>query len=60
MPKSSSITISRKVAAGGLAGSLTIILVWVLNTAIGVDVPPEVASAFTTILTFGTGFIVNP
>lgn len=54
-----SISINNKVAAGGVAGAVTIILVWVLNSAIGVDVPPEVASAFTTILTFVAGFVVK-
>lgn len=35
---------------GGVAGSLTVILVWVVGMA-GLDVPPEVASAFTTLVT---------
>lgn len=43
-------TITPKVAAASLAGGLSVILVWVLNTLVGVDVPPEVASAFTTVL----------
>lgn len=49
--------IDNKVAAGGVAGAVTIILVWLLNTAAGVDVPPEVASALTTVLSFAAGWI---
>lgn len=40
----------RKVQAGGLGGAVTVVLVWGLNTLAGVDVPPEVASAFTVII----------
>lgn len=53
------VVISRKVAAGGLAGSVTIILVWILNSGVGVDVPPEVASAFTTLFSVVTGWWVK-
>lgn len=45
-----------KVAAGGLAGAATVILVWVASLA-GLSVPPEVASAVTTILSFAAGFL---
>lgn len=38
-----------KVAAGGVAGAATIVLVWLLGLA-GVDMPPEVASAATALL----------
>lgn len=40
---------SRKVGAGGLAGALSVL----------VDVPPEVASAFTTVIGFGVGYFVS-
>lgn len=49
------MNINPKVAAGGVAGSITIILVWVLGF-FHVEVPPEVASAFTTIISFGAGW----
>jgi putative flippase GtrA len=38
-----------KVVAGGAAGAVSIVIVWLLG-AQGTDVPPEVASAFTVIL----------
>ena len=51
---------NRKVGAGLLAGAFTIILVWAVGMA-GVKVPAEVASAFTTILSFLTSyFVVEP
>lgn len=48
-----------KVAAGGIAGALTIVLVWFLG-AVDVDVPPEVASAITTIIGTGAAYVKKP
>jgi hypothetical protein len=48
--------IEPKVAAGGIAGSVTILAVWVAGL-LGVDVPPEVASAFTVVVTFVAGYL---
>lgn len=45
-----------KVAAGGTAGAATILLVWLLAQA-GVDLPPEVASAVTTLIGFAAGWL---
>jgi hypothetical protein len=45
-----------KVAAAGVAGSFTIVLVYVAGL-IGLDIPPEVASAVTAIVAFGAGYI---
>lgn len=44
-----------KVTAGALAGAVTVILVWVAGLA-GVEIPPEVASAITTVLSFIAGY----
>lgn len=45
-----------KVAAGGVAGAATVILVWGLGL-LDVDVPAEVASALTTVISFGAGYL---
>jgi len=45
-----------KVQAAGLAGGITVILVWIAGM-FGLDVPPEVASAFTTIIATGAAYI---
>lgn len=45
-----------KVAAGTTAGAASIVLVWLLGQA-GVSVPPEVASAITTLLAFAGGYL---
>lgn len=45
-----------KVAAGGAAGALTVVLVWILG-ALGVDMPPEVASALTVLLSTGAAYL---
>ena len=48
----------RKVAAGALAGALTVILVWGAGLR-GLAVPPEVASAVTVLLTFGVSYLIS-
>jgi hypothetical protein len=51
----------RKVGASVLAGALSVALVWALNVYVLVDrpqIPAEVASALTTILTFVVGYLV--
>lgn len=48
-------TPDRKVAVGGAAGAITIIVVWAVGLA-GLDVPAEVASAFTVLVTFATSY----
>lgn len=47
-----------KVAAGGAAGALTVLLVWILGL-LEVTVPPEVASAITVIISFITSYLVK-
>lgn len=47
----------RKVSAAGIAGALSILIVYVLGIT-GVDVTEEVASAITAILAFAAGYIV--
>lgn len=45
-----------KVAAGGAAGALTVVLVWALGAA-GVDIPAEVASALTVLLSTAAAYL---
>ena len=40
---------SSKAVAGGLAGALTVVLVWIAGM-FNVDVPPEASSAITTLI----------
>ena len=51
-------TPTRKVGAGALAGAVSVIAVWAAGLA-GLEVPGEVASAFTTILTFVASWFVT-
>lgn len=46
----------RKVGVGAAAGALTTIAVWVLKQS-GIEMPPEVAAALTTILTFAVQYM---
>jgi len=51
-------TPSTKVAVGGIAGSLTILFVFVLGT-FNIALPPEVASSITVIITFLASYFVK-
>ena len=50
---------SRKVGSAALAGGLSIILVWAIKQFGHVEIPPEVASGITTVLSFITGYVVE-
>lgn len=60
-PSSKSLLPTRKVGASALAGALSVVLVWVLNTFVltgPIKITGEVASAITTILAFAVGYFV--
>ena len=50
---------TRKVTAGALAGALSVLVVWAVKQIAGTEIPAEVASALTTILSLGTSYVVN-
>jgi len=45
-----------KVAAGGAAGAASIVIVYIANQ-LGLDVPAEVASAFTVLLGTAAAYV---
>lgn len=47
---------TQKVAAAGIGGSLSIVLIYVVGL-FGLDLPPEVASAVTAIVSFAAGYV---
>jgi hypothetical protein len=53
-----SIAPTTKVAAGGVAGAVTVLLVWILGL-LHLAVPPEVASALTVIISFVASYFVR-
>ncbi len=54
-----SSTPTKKVTAGGLAGALTILIVWGVDEGLAVEVPGHVGAAFTTIFTFLAAYITQ-
>lgn len=48
--------INPKIAASGIAGALTVVLVYVLSLA-NINVPTEVAAAITVIIAFAAGYL---
>jgi hypothetical protein len=49
------VTPTDKVAAGGAASLAAVVLAWVAGE-LGVDMPAEVAAAFTGLLAFAAGW----
>lgn len=50
---------TQKVAAAGIGGSITILLVYLIQAIFNVDIPPEVASALTAVIAFLSGYFVR-
>lgn len=55
--ESTSYVPGQKATYGTVAAASTILLVWIAGM-FGLDVPPEVASAVTTLITAGTVYMV--
>ncbi len=53
-----SLAPSTKVAGGGIAGALVVVVVWILGL-LHLAVPPEVASALTVIISAATSYFVR-
>ena len=54
-------TPARKVVGSALAGAVTTIVIYVLNTHIlDVPLPGEVAAAVATVIAFAVGYLVPP
>lgn len=50
---------TRKVAAGGIGGALSIILTYLVQAIFNVELPAEVASAVTLLVSFASSYIVK-
>jgi putative flippase GtrA len=48
-----------KVSAVGIGGSVTAVLFWILGQFWSVEIPPEIAAAITTIISFLSGYLVR-
>jgi len=47
-----------KVSGGALGSAVSTLLIWVLQTYLGVSFPPEVAAAFTGLVSFAVGYVI--
>lgn len=47
----------RKVAAGGIGGAISTILVWIIQQWMRQPIPAEVAAAITTVIVFMVGYL---
>lgn len=46
-----------KVAAAGIGGAVSVVVIWALKAFWGVEMPSEVAAAVATIVSFLSGYI---
>ena len=58
--RSASAAPTAKVASSGAVGAFVLIVIWALDDYAGVSVPPEVAAALTTLLSFIAGYLTKP
>lgn len=58
MPNLKSTRPIRKVAAGGVAGAITTILIYLVKTIWKVEVPADLVGAITTVISFVTAYMV--
>lgn len=49
---------TRKVSVGAIAGATSVLVVWGLNTWGKTPVPPEIASAFTALVSGLLSYVV--
>ena len=50
----------RKVTVGILAGSIVVVIVWLLKTFANIQITSEVAAALTTVLSFAISYVTPP
>jgi len=55
MPEPAQPKVKAATAGAGVSGAVTAILMWVVGL-LGLDVPPEIASAFTTLIAAGFAY----
>ena len=48
-----------KVSAAGVGGSISVVLIWLVSTLFNTEIPPEVAAALATVVSFASGYIVR-
>ncbi len=58
MPNQRSAAPVRKVQAVGLAGAVSAILIWIISETTKIVIPPEIASAITTVVSVLVGYVV--
>ena len=62
--RQSSSAPTTKVVSGGIAGAISAVAVWILNAfkvlPNGTQIPGEIASALTTIVSFVVSYLVPP
>jgi len=52
-------TPTQKVAAAGIGGALSVLVVYLIQAIFNVEIPAEVSSAITAIVSFASGYLIR-
>lgn len=50
---------TNKVAAGGIGGSISVVVIWLVVTIFNVEIPAEVGAAIATVISFASGYLIR-
>lgn len=50
---------TQKVAAGGIGGSISVVLLYLIETIFDVSIPAEVAASAATVVSFAAAYFVR-
>lgn len=50
---------TNKVAAGGIGGSISVVLLYLIETVFDITIPAEVAASAATVISFATAYLVK-
>lgn len=50
---------TQKVAAAGIAGAVSVLLIYLVQTIFNIVIPAEVSSSITAILAFASGYLIR-
>lgn len=50
---------TNKVAAGGIGGSISVVLLYLIETVFDVSIPAEVAASAATVISFAAAYLVK-
>ncbi len=50
---------TNKVAAGGIGGSISVVILYLIETIFDISIPAEVAASAATVISFAAAYLVR-